>query len=143
MRAVSESLRDAYTVNLTNTQRALREVQNIAGYSDQDAARKLLVPLATYRRWRSDRRPNPTAVRLLAIQAGYVPWAGWHGWEVHEGLLFPPGSRHGLEASQVEALLFLLALTREQRRKNAAEPPEEATQAPVSPWWRRIAEDWR
>jgi hypothetical protein len=34
-------------------------------------------------------------LRLLAILAGYVPWDGWQGWEVHGGHLFPPGYAKG------------------------------------------------
>lgn len=141
MPAVSDMLRDGYLVDLTNAQRALRELQIVAGYSDRDAARKLLVSYHTYRRWRHDRTPNPTAVRLLAIQAGYVPWVGWHGWEVHDGLLFPPGSRHGFAPAQVESLPFLLALTRDMRRKSA--PARSETEQPAkTPWWRRVG-GWR
>lgn len=141
--AASETLRDGYQVNLTTGSRSrlLRELQLTAGLTDTEAARKLLVSPHTYRRWRTDREPNPTAVRLLAVQAGYVPWAGWHGWEIHNGLLFPPTARHGLEPGEVESVRFLVALTRDQRRTSQA--PMEPAQQPVLPWWRRIAGGWR
>lgn len=35
--------------------------------------------------------PNPAAVRLLSIFAGYLPWPEWYGWEIHKQHLFPPG----------------------------------------------------
>jgi len=46
-------------------------------------------------------------VRLLAILAGFVPWAGWDGWEVHKGLLFPPGyERNGIAPGEFFALVY-------------------------------------
>jgi hypothetical protein len=41
------------------------------------------------------------------VLAGYVPWDGWQGWEVHNGYLFPPGfSRHGIPPGEFLALVF-------------------------------------
>lgn len=62
MRAVSEALADGYAVNLTNHQRLLAELQLGTGLTDAEVARKLLVSPHTYRRWRRDRTPNPTAI---------------------------------------------------------------------------------
>ena len=59
------------------------------------AARFCLVSAETFRRWRCDRTPNRTALRLLAIRAGYLPWPEWRGWELHGGCLFPPGISRG------------------------------------------------
>ncbi len=69
----------------------LRLLQVAAGLDDAQAAAFCLVSPETYRRWRTDRPPNRTAIRLLAIRAGYLPWPTWRGWEVHGDRLFPPG----------------------------------------------------
>lgn len=76
--------------------------------------------LRTYRRWRSEGNPDVSAVRLLAILAGFVPWDGWDGWEVHRGCVFPPGySKGGLTPGDFYAAVFLRQLVSEYRRKNA------------------------
>lgn len=77
MSVASQFLRDGYAGDVTT----LRTLQLLARLSTEDAARACLVSPETFRRWRSDRRPNPTAVRLLAVLGGYVPWPGWEGWE--------------------------------------------------------------
>jgi transcriptional regulator with XRE-family HTH domain len=105
-------LRAPFLTEPVNPRRTLRELQALTGWDDRTTAKRLGVPYHTYRRWRTGRRPNPAALRLLAVYAGYVPWPGWHGWEVHDGLLFPPGERHGLEPEQVAAGRFLLTLAR-------------------------------
>lgn len=115
--ATSELLRAPFTGNLPEPSRTLRELQLLAGRSDSGAARLLAISPQTFRRWRSDRPPNPTAIRLLAIHAGHVPWPGWHGWEVHGGLLFPPGSARGLAPAQVEAVPWLMALVHANRTR--------------------------
>ena len=75
--------------------------------TDQQAADACLVSLRTYRRWCATGNPDPTALRLLAILAGFVPWSGWHGWEVHNGYLFPPGyTSGGIPPSEFFALVF-------------------------------------
>ena len=75
----------------------------------------------TYRRWLQHGNPSPTAVRLLAILAGFVPWAGWFGWEVHNGSLFPPGYRKGgIGPGEFFALVFYRQQVTEQRRRIAA-----------------------
>ncbi len=86
MRDVTDLLHAGWLGNVTS----LSQLQLLAGLSNKDAARTCFVSPETYRRWRTDRAANRTAVRLLAVLAGYVPWTGWHGWEVHKGYLFPP-----------------------------------------------------
>lgn len=96
----------------------LRELQLVAGLSTSDAARLCMVSPETFRRWLADRRPNRTASRLLSVMAGYVPWQGWDGWEVHNGVLFPPGySRGGIRPGDILALPFTLQLLTEYRRQ--------------------------
>jgi hypothetical protein len=118
---ITEVLHQGYLGNLTT----LRTLQLLCGYSIEEAAQATLVSPETFRRWRSDRKPNPAAVRLLAILAGYVPWHGWDGWEVHNKLLFPPGySRYGLAPGEILALPYLhqaLAAYRQRERDEASE----------------------
>ncbi len=72
----------------------------------------------TYRRWLQTGEPSPTAVRLLAILAGFVPWPGWDGWEMHGGSLFPPGYRRGgITPGDFFALAFYRQQVTEQRRR--------------------------
>lgn len=107
--ATTELLRAGFVTKSVS----LRSLQLLAGLSTAEAADFCRVPFHTYRRWRTSRTPNPTAVRLLAIRAGYLPWPGWEGWEMHEGLLFPPGyQRHGIAPGEITALPFLLQLAR-------------------------------
>lgn len=115
--AATQSLRAAYLGSLPE----LRRMQFIAGLSESDAADFCLVSPHTYRRWLRDRPPRPAMARLMAIRAGYLPWPGWEGWEVHNGLLFPPGfDRHGLGPEQVAGLPYLLHLTRHLSRPPVA-----------------------
>jgi transcriptional regulator with XRE-family HTH domain len=53
---------------------ALPALQQHLGFTAVEAAEALGVSLRTYRRWLQHGNPSPTAVRLLAILAGYVPW---------------------------------------------------------------------
>ncbi len=71
----------------------LRSLHLACGFTWREAAAYCLVSPETYRRWLTDRHPNPTALRLLAIRGGYVPWPTWDGWQVHGPCLFPPGLR--------------------------------------------------
>ena len=60
-------------------------------------------------------------MRLLAILAGFVPWDGWHGWEMHRSCLFPPGfSKGGISPGDFHALIFWRQLVGELQRQNAA-----------------------
>lgn len=107
-------LAEGFAGNVT----VLRELQFFAGLSNESAAHSLLVSPETYRRWRCDRHANPTAVRLLAVLAGYLPWSAWHGWELHAGCLFPPGyTRHGLKPGEIMAMPFVYQLIGEYRRE--------------------------
>jgi hypothetical protein len=126
MTSASEFLIDGYAGNLTT----LRTLQLIAGLSSEDAARFLFVSPETYRRWRADRAPNPTAVRLLAIRAGYLPWPEWQGWEMHNGRLFPPGYRdRGLTPGHVLAVPWLQQRLADLERRTA--PPPQSGRAPL------------
>lgn len=110
----ADLLSDGYSGNLT----VLRALQLRCGMTDRQAAAFCLVSPHTYARWGKDRDPNPTAVRLMAIMAGYVPWSGWADWEVHAGRLFAPGfSRHGLTAGDINAMHFKLQLLAEYERQ--------------------------
>jgi hypothetical protein len=110
----SEYLQAGYLGDLTT----LRTLQLLCRFSLNDAARYCGVSPHTFRRWRSDRVPPRSAVRLLAIRAGYLPWPDWAGWEMHNGLLFPPGmTRGGIAPGDVLSMPYLHALIAEQRRE--------------------------
>jgi transcriptional regulator with XRE-family HTH domain len=86
--------------------------------SNEQIAELLGISPETWRRWLTDRKPNPAAVRLLAILAGYMPWDGWQGWAVENGYLFPPGFRkNGLRPEEYQAVIYYRALARDYRAK--------------------------
>lgn len=87
----AELLRHAYAANLSTLRPLLQRLRA----SPAEAAALCLVTPRTLRRWLHTGQPDPTALRLLAVLAGYVPWEGWQDWEVDHGLLFPPGFRRG------------------------------------------------
>lgn len=117
----SQILAEAWLGNLTT----LPELQLRAGLTRNKAAALCGVSPETYRRWRTDRSPSLAAVRLLAIMAGYVPWPGWDGWEVHNGYLLPPGyTRYGINAGQILAIPFRDQLVTEYRRQLAELRPD-------------------
>ncbi len=96
----------------------LPALQHRCRMTDQQAASFLGVSQETFRRWRTDRKPNQAAVKLMAVMAGYVPWFGWEDWEVHDGHLFPPGyTRHGFTPGDIFSITFLRQSAQEYRRK--------------------------
>lgn len=114
MSDITRYLLDGFEGDLTT----LKTLQLLCGFNNLEAAEFCLVSLETYRRWRTDRRPNPTAVRLLAVRAGHIPWPGWHGWEMHNGFLFPPGYRRsGISAGDMFAIPYLRELVGDQQRE--------------------------
>src|SRR3569832_1193524 len=72
-----------------------RDLQRLARLSTAADAALCFVSKQTYRRWGRAHLANPSALRLLAIHAGYLPWVGWRGWELHQVYLFPPGGGGG------------------------------------------------
>lgn len=105
MNSISQILRDAYRGQNVS----LHQVLLIAGLSLSDTLSLLGVSKRTFNRWEASGSPDPLASRLLAILAGYVPWDGWQGWEVHGDCLFAPGqSRRGISPSALENLSILL-----------------------------------
>ena len=66
----SQLLGEGFAANLT----VLRALQRRARLSGAEAAKALCVSRRTYRRWLATGKPDPTAVRLLSVLAGYVPW---------------------------------------------------------------------
>ena len=115
--AEAELLAEGFAVNLST----LKALQQRAGFTNAEAAEALCVHKRTYRRWLASGQPDPTALRLLAILAGFVPWQGWDGWEVHRGALFPPGySKGGIGPGEFFALVFYRQQVSEQRRRIVA-----------------------
>lgn len=114
MTVSSEILQEAYAGNLTT----VRTLQLLCRFTNHEAAGYCGVSPHTFRRWRSDRMPPFAAVRLLAVRAGYLPWPDWSGWEMHNGLLFPPGmTRGGIAPGEVLAIPYRHALIADQRRE--------------------------
>jgi hypothetical protein len=108
-------LSEGFAANLTT----LRALQQRLMLSNAETAAMLCVSERTYRRWLVSGQPDPTAVRLLAILAGYVPWEGWDGWEVHNGYLFPPGyTRGGIRPGEFFAVVFYRQQVAEYQRVN-------------------------
>jgi transcriptional regulator with XRE-family HTH domain len=96
-------LYEGYLGNLTT----LHALQHMCRFSNEEAAEFIGVSIETYRRWLTDRKPNKTAVKLLAVRAGYIPWAGWENWIMDNGYLFPPGySRNGMSPGDIYAIPF-------------------------------------
>ncbi|MCK7582779.1 MAG: hypothetical protein MZV65_49320 [Chromatiales bacterium] len=67
-----------------------------------------------------------------------MPWVGWEGWEVHNGLLFPPGYRRGgIPPGEFFALVFYRQQVSEYQRLNARLKAKlealEAQHAPAAP----------
>ena len=111
----AEVLAEGFAANPTT----LRELQRRCGFSNAQAADACGVAPRTYRRWRCEGNPNPGAVRLLAVLAGYVPWDGWQGWEADHGFLFPPGfSKGGILPGEFQALVFVRQLVSSYRQDN-------------------------
>lgn len=131
MSEIGPLLVEAYTGNPTT----LRLIQLAAGLSDTAAAEFCLVSPQTYRRWRTDRPPNRTAVRLLAIRAGMMPWPEWRGWQVHGGALYPPHlHRGGWQPGDLLAAPLWAQVASEWRREVER---LRAAQAPGQRWRRR------
>ncbi len=108
MQAISEILRQGFETQNVST---LKPLMQLARLDYAETADLLQVSIETLRRWERTGRPNPTATRLLAILAGYVPWKGWRGWEVHQSALFAPGqTRRGMTPSIIESMTFQIQL---------------------------------
>ena len=96
---------------------AFAALEQRLSFRTADTAAACLVHPRTVRLWRASSRPNPTAVRLLAILAGFMPWVGWDDWEIHRGYLFPPGYRRaGILPGEFFALIYYRQTVSEQRR---------------------------
>lgn len=99
----------------------LKALQQRCGLTNAKASAVCGVDPRTYRRWRSEGNPDPAAVRLLAVLAGFVPWPGWDGWEVDRGCFFPPGfNKGGISPGEFHALVFWRQMVTTARRENAA-----------------------
>ena len=115
MRPEDEFLYRAFRGDLST----LPPLQQRCRFNDVEAARACLVTRETYQRWIRTGKPSPTAVKLLAVLAGYVPWDGWYGWEVHRGYLFPPGfTRHGVTPGHIQSMIFSLQLAETLKKTN-------------------------
>jgi hypothetical protein len=111
----SDILQAAYLGDMTT----LPDLQQLLGFTVGQSAQACFVSEATYRRWLADRRPSKSAVRIMAMLAGYLPWPGWDGWVMDGGYLFPPGfTKHGITPGQIHAHVFTQQLLTEYRRRH-------------------------
>lgn len=123
-------LAEGFAANLAT----FRALQQRGRLTLAEVAESLCVSARTVRRWLKTGKPDPMAVRLLAILAGYVPWAGWDGWEVHQGLLFPPGYRcGGIPPGEFFALVFYRQQVAAYQEANAKLKAQVAALASGSP----------
>jgi hypothetical protein len=87
------------------------------GFDESKAADYVHTSIPNFNKWLRDNSANPTALKLLAIRAGQMPWPEWEGWEIHKGHLFPPGfTRNGLSPGDIHSVIFLKQLVSEQRK---------------------------
>src|SRR3569833_2678644 len=91
MRSLPELLQAGYQGNLTTP----RDLQRLARLSTAAAAALCFVSKQTYRRWGRHRPANPTALRLLAIHAGYLPWEVWQRKKKQQKKQNPPSFNIG------------------------------------------------
>jgi hypothetical protein len=97
---------------------ALKALQQRLSLTNADAAAAVGVRPRIYRYWLAGANPSPSALKLLAVLAGYLPWDGW---EMHRGCLFPPGfNKGGIAPGDFHAVIFWRQLTSELQRQNRA-----------------------
>ncbi|MEX2525907.1 MAG: hypothetical protein WD750_13175, partial [Gammaproteobacteria bacterium] len=94
------------------------QLQAIAGLTDAQAAAYCFASPETYRRWKRDRKPNPAALRLLAIRAGWVPWPGWEKYLFCrvDGRFYHDDLRDGFEPGDLPRVHWLEQALRARER---------------------------
>ena len=104
MDSVSQILRQGFkSENVT-----LKQLMLLAKMDRQQTVDFLQISLPTFHRWERSGHPDPTASKLMAIMAGYLPWANWSGWEIHGVHLFAPGqSSSGVTSPQIENMAIM------------------------------------
>ncbi len=105
MSQLQDILDDGYRGNLTTPSL----LQAISQLPDTAAAQYCLVSAHTWRRWKTDRAPNRTAIKLLAIRAGYVPWPSWEKFFfcAFDGCLYHEDLKYGFEPGDLLTLHWL------------------------------------
>jgi hypothetical protein len=97
---------------------SLLDLRRRNGFSNAEAAAFLGVTVRTFYRWLHHGGPE-WAKLLLALRAGFIPWDGWQGWEMHKGYLIPPGYRSGgYCAGEILAMCYERQLHSCLRREN-------------------------
>ncbi len=87
-------------------------------FNKEEAANYVHTSIPNFNRWLRENAASPTALKLLAIRAGLMPWPEWEGWEIHKGYLFPPGfTKNGLSPGDIQSVVFLKQLVNEQRKR--------------------------
>ena len=105
MSQLQDILYDGYTGNLTTPS----ILQALSQLPDTAAAQYCLISAHTWRRWKTDRTPNRTAIKLLAIRAGYVPWPGWENFFycAFDGCLYHTDLTYGFDPGDLLTLHWL------------------------------------
>jgi len=114
--SVHDILESAYLGTLTK----LGEIQTILKVDNETAAQICFVSPETYRRWRSDRKPNKCAMKLLGILAGYVPWPGWEKffYNPHDQMLYSQELKYGFSPGDLHTLHYLKLGFEQLQREN-------------------------
>lgn len=133
MQSITHILTEAYeTQNVS-----MRSLMLLSGMNLEQTSKALHVSIESLRRWERSGKPNPTASKLLAILAGYIPWANWRGWEMHGSTLFAPGQRrNGMTSAMIENMIIQIQLKElyeeeNQQLRSELEKYRHSQKAPV------------
>ena len=63
--------------------------------------------ITNVKRWRNKGNYPDWAIELVAIKAGYFPWADWEGWKFDNGYIFSPNLRYGFKPQDIENIHFI------------------------------------
>ena len=81
----------------------------------------LEVSARTFRRWEQQQSYPRWAVKVVAVEAGYLVRDGWQGWQVgRDGLLYSPELRDGFAPQDIISIAYLQQRCAELERRNAA-----------------------
>ncbi len=75
----------------------------------------------TVRHWRRTDSYPEYAVKLVAMDGGFLLFRGWQGWQIRpDGLLYAPGYRDGFKPGDITSITYLRQRCDELERRNAA-----------------------
>ena len=116
MTNVRSALQDAYHSGYYR----LGELRSMAGISESEAVELTFASPHTYRRWKTDRKPNRCAVRLLAVCAGFIPWRGWERWFYNrfDQKLYCDDLKYGFSTDELTRYHYVLQAYRDLEAEN-------------------------